>query len=712
MPFLRCHHRPTSGAWSIPLLLFVSTTLIYSTGGRLDDIGDSFPARYLPLSILREFDLDLDEFSFLHREWVDYYLQYRNGHFVSTFPVGAALLATPIYLLPVLWGISPQSPWMPFLEKSSARIIAALSVVFLYLALRRLTSARQALLITLLYALGTSTFSVSSQALWQHGSAQLFLTLTIYFLVRGLHERQFVAPAGFTTMTMVFCRPTNVLVGLPILLYVLHRHRREVIGFVICALPVLLFLLDYNRYYFGAFFDTGYGKPLANPSSFWWQNSFSDGLLWILISPHRGLLIYSPIFLFSFVGMWLFWKWKMEPLFKYLSMAPFLLMLLFARMNWSGGWSYGPRYFADVTPILSLSLFPVFQLANRHTYLKWSLGVLAAVSISMHAIGALGYDTSWDSALVEDSYRDRYWSWTDSPFRQYAKLATRDLMQKYDLVKQTILRLPDSLGAPAELAAALDVQGMPDGVATYEPFVLSVNAMNTGRAIWLARSHGKRGGVRVMWRWLKDGQELANAVDSVPIAHDVFPGEAETMAVRIWPPLQPGQYSLELQMMSYGMSSFGNSVSQTLQITSPLTNGVHCAFETILDQLLSPAAQSVTVGLATDKALYRGEDVGTLLWSVHAELSRALASYFVLQRPDGTLSFAFTSDSSSAHCSPWMRWGIGFSVWKGMRLEEYPIVALRMQNLPPGPYTWYFFVTEPNSYHVLAKAKTTFLLMP
>ena len=301
-----------SGAWSTPVLLFISVMLIYSTGGRLDDIGDSFPARYLPLSILREFDLDLDEFSFLHREVVHYYLQYRNGHFLSTFPIGAALLATPIYLLPVLWGITPQSPWMPFLEKSAARIIAALSVLFLYLALRRLTLARHALLIALVYALGTSTFSVSSQALWQHGPAQLFLTLTIYFLVRGLNERGYVAPAGFTSMAMVFCRPTNVLVALPILLYVLHRRRKELIGFVICALPPLLFLLAYNQYYFGSFFDTGYGSSLSNPSSFWWENSLVDGLLWMLISPHRGLLIYSPIFFFSFVGIFIIWKRNLE----------------------------------------------------------------------------------------------------------------------------------------------------------------------------------------------------------------------------------------------------------------------------------------------------------------------------------------------------------------------------------------------------------------
>jgi len=712
MLFLQRCRSLVSGTWSTPLLLFVSIALLYNVGGRLDDLGDSFPARYLPLSILREFDLDLDEFAFLHREWVDYYLQYRNGHFVSTFPIGAALLATPIYLLPVLWGISPQSPWMPFLEKSSARIIAALSVLFLSLALRRLTLTRHAWLIALVYALGTSTWSVSSQALWQHGPAQLFLTLTMYLLVRGLNEQKFVAPAGFTLMGTLLCRPTNVLMALPILLYVLHRHRREFIGFVVFSLPPLLFLLDYNRYYFGSFFETGYGRSLTNPSSFWWENSLVDGLFWILISPHRGLLIYSPIFLFSFVGIFIFWKRNMEPLLKYLSIILFPIILLFARMNWSGGWSYGPRYLSDITPILSLSLFPVYQMAAKRKYLKLLLGVLATVSISMHAIGALGYDTSWDAALIEDSYRDRYWSWTDSPFRHYARHAFGDLIQQYLWVKQAILRLPDSLGAPNDLSAALEVQSMPDGAATFDPFMLSVNAINTGRAVWLARPRGHHGAVQVMWRWLKDGQEVSNAVDSVPIAHDVFPGEAYMVAVRIWPPLRPGEYSLELKMMSNGISLFGNSISQSLYITSHLSDGGHCAFDTILDQLINSPDQDVTVGLATDKALYRAGEVSTLLWSVRADASRALAMYFVLRRPDGTLSFGFTSGVSLNHCSPWMRWGTGFSVWKGMRLEEYPIIALNTQDMLPGPYSWYFFLTEPNSYRVVAKTKTTFLLMP
>jgi hypothetical protein len=712
MPSLRRCRWLVSGTWNTPLLLFVSIVLIYSTGGRLDDVGDSLPARYLPLSILREFDLDLDEFSFLHRDRVDYYLQYRNGHFLSTFPVGAALLATPIYLLPALWGISPQSPWMPFLEKSAAGIIAALSVLCLYLALRRLTLARHALLIALVYALGTSTFSVSSQALWQHGPAQLLLTLTIYFLVRGLNEPKFVAPAGFTLMGMVLCRPTNVLVALPMLLYVLYRHRRELIGFIAFSLPPLLFMLDYNRYYFGSLFETGYGKSLSTPSSFWWENSLLDGLWWILISPHRGLLIYSPIFLFSFVGMVMFWKRGREPLFKYLSLIPLSVILLFAKLNWSGGWSYGPRYLSDVTPILSLSLFPVYHLAERRTYLKWILGVFAILSIGMHTIGALGYDTSWDAALVEDSYRDRYWSWTDTPFQHYAGQAFRGLLQKYLRLKQAILRLPDSLGAPHGLSAALEVEGLPDGSVTFSPFVLSVKAINTGRAVWLARARDDRGSVQVMWRWLKDGREVANAVDSAPLAHDIFPGEAYTAAVRIWPPLHPGEYSLEVRMMSYGVTLFGDGLSQSLRIVSRLTDGGHCAFDALLERLLSPLEQALTVRVATDKTLYRVGEVSTLLWSVHTDLARALASYFVLQRPDGALSFAFASGVSVDHCSPWMRWGTGFSVWKGMRLEDYPIIALRMQDMPPGPYTWYFFVTEPNSYRVVARAKTTFLLMP
>ena len=57
------------------------------------------------------------------------------------------------------------------MEKLSASLVAALSASLLYLLLRRRAAPPIALLLTLAYAFGTTTWVISSQALWQHGMA-------------------------------------------------------------------------------------------------------------------------------------------------------------------------------------------------------------------------------------------------------------------------------------------------------------------------------------------------------------------------------------------------------------------------------------------------------------------------------------------------------------------------------------------------------------
>ncbi len=212
-------------------ILFSAFLIIYLANGRTIWSGDTLPARYLPLSILREGNFDLDEFPFLFdRDKFPYprYLRLVNGHYVSDYPVGAALLAIPFYLPSALGHVDPQSSLVEDLEKLSAAVIVALSAVVLYFALRRLTSRSGSLLVTALYALGTSSLSESSQALWQHGASQLALTAALYCLVRGRTEAGWVAFAGFPLAFAVISRPTDVLLALPLGIYVLVHHRRHV----------------------------------------------------------------------------------------------------------------------------------------------------------------------------------------------------------------------------------------------------------------------------------------------------------------------------------------------------------------------------------------------------------------------------------------------------------------------------------------------------
>ena len=223
---------------------------------------------------------------------------------MSCYPVTGAVLAVPIYLPAVLRGEAPESPVWEDLEKTSAAVIVALSAVFLYLALLRLTTLRMALLVTGAYAFGTSSLSVSSQALWQHGPSQLGLAAALYFLVKGREAERWVAVSGFPLAFAVISRPTDLLLAVPLGLYVLLYYPKQVGRLLVFALPPLAFQLWYNATYQGSAFWTQ--APILQGEH--WTGRFWEGFSGLLFSPGRGLFVYSPIFLFSLVALAMAWR--------------------------------------------------------------------------------------------------------------------------------------------------------------------------------------------------------------------------------------------------------------------------------------------------------------------------------------------------------------------------------------------------------------------
>src|SRR5438552_2011912 len=136
------------------LLLFLAVLLAYLSNGRTIGAGDTLPAAYLPWSLLRHGTFELDEFSALHGDTarqifplldgIPYYLVQRNGHYLSAYSPSPGVLALPVYAAPVLLGAAPDPRWADRLEKLSAAMITACSVVFLCWALRAVPSRRWA----------------------------------------------------------------------------------------------------------------------------------------------------------------------------------------------------------------------------------------------------------------------------------------------------------------------------------------------------------------------------------------------------------------------------------------------------------------------------------------------------------------------------------------------------------------------------------------
>ena len=375
-------------------LLATALLAVYLANGKTLGSGDTLPARYLPLSLLRDGSFYLEAFPILYDEraqagridGLPYYLVRARGHYVSWYPVGAPLLAVPIYLPAVLTGISTDDdPGLAVLEKVSAAVIVTVSALLLYLVLGRLTTRAVALALVTVYGVGTSNLSVSSQALWQHGPSQLALVAALYCLVRARDEAWWATLAGLPLAFSVVVRPVNVLVALPVAAYAARRYPKHALGLVASALPPIGFQLWYNIVYFGDLFHTqlsGLTVPL-------WQTSLVEGLSGLLLSPGRGLLVYSPVFVLSLVGMARAWRSGGDPLLRTLSVGAVLTILLYSKWaKWWGGYTYGPRLLADLSPVFVLAMLPLAERLIRHRAWQAVFALLAAWSIGAHAMGA------------------------------------------------------------------------------------------------------------------------------------------------------------------------------------------------------------------------------------------------------------------------------------------------------------------------------------
>lgn len=388
-------------------IIFLVFLLFYFYTSAVTSPSDTIPNLFLPLNLIRGRGFYLDDlYPFFMKaapmgvvDNLPYYLSFQKGHYISDYPVLTSVLAMPIYLLPVLVkrvtieNIYQTYKLIPVLGKLSASIFTALSVSFLYLALKSVMEQKKALILTVIYALGTSSLPISSQALWQHGASQMFLALSILFLVRGQKKKEFLGLSGFSLGLATMTRYPNIVLSLIIFAYIFFFQRKQTLRFITFFLPPLMLLLLYNWFYFGSPLMAGYER-----GSNTFETPLLTGVAGLLFATSKGLLVYSPIFFFSFLGIIQAWFNKKEVLLKVFSVAFIAFLLLMGKWtHWHGGWSFGPRMLVDTTPFLVILLAPVVNsklFKKPIVYIPFY--VLAAIAILIQFFGTtLAYDLSW-----------------------------------------------------------------------------------------------------------------------------------------------------------------------------------------------------------------------------------------------------------------------------------------------------------------------------
>lgn len=424
-----------------PILLGLCCFLVYNANLRQIGAGDTVPARYLPLILWHDGTLDLDANARLvahgHSMIADrnrpagaegkvtyfepsayWMVRTRQHQLASLYPVVTPLLVAPLYYPAVLWldAHGWEQPRIDrvaeLMEKVSASLLASVASVLMYLVLRR-ERTRWSLPLAVAFAFGTNTWMISSQALWQHGTGELLIALALLLIVARASPMR-TALLGAVCVLMAANRPPDALIAGAIVLFTVWSRRRNALWLLAGAAVPLAGLLYYNLNFIG---HVGGGYALAKPHN---NNFFQldwSGVPGLLVSPARGLLIFSPFLLFVPVGLIQRLRTPgSRGLAVALSLAVAAQVLLYSQADWRAGVSWGPRWLTDLLPILVWMLAPAPLVLRPRA--RGLLILAMAASVGVQTIGAFWYTKASDERIFtgDPTSKRGAWSPRNTPF--------------------------------------------------------------------------------------------------------------------------------------------------------------------------------------------------------------------------------------------------------------------------------------------------------
>ena len=362
-----------------------------------------------------------------------------GGHWYDYFSIGVPVVAAPVVAIiglavKLLHAVAPGAQRLvaqpiiaaffagdfigghAIVELLCAALFGALAVWLQYRIAGRFLSNRQAVWLALLFAFGTAEWTNGSRNLSQHGLSILCLSVVLYLLLTADVARVRIALAAVPLALAFTIRPSNSIAVAAITIYVAVHHRRSLLPFLGCAVPVALLFFAHNLSALHSIFPRYYDfhSPEPHPPL--------DGFVMNLVSPSRGLLVFTPIVVFSIAGIVLAirhrWCWPLTP---YLAAIVGLHAVLICRY-WAGH-SYGPRYFSDMAPLFVFFIIPAILHWWKMTGppRRIAAGVfltLALWGIFVQFRGATSLAAQqWNIVPVDlDQAKWRVWDWHDPQF--------------------------------------------------------------------------------------------------------------------------------------------------------------------------------------------------------------------------------------------------------------------------------------------------------
>jgi hypothetical protein len=300
-------------------------------------------------------------------------------------------------------------------------LLVSLAVVFAFFTSRVHVSPTRAFWIALALGAGTGFWPTASQTLWQHESAIFGLSLAVYCAMtmeRAGWIRPVLFGAGLGLAGASRLQLAPIVVTLLAGAVVFAGWRRATVAGAFAGAVVTPVLVT-NSLWFGSILGAAPMLEALHETVHATSGSFSlqaNGFAGLLVSPSRGLLIYSPVVAVALIGAARAMRESWRTPHRWLLLAAAAQFALYGLYSvWWGGHTYGPRYMLDVLPlVVPAAAFGIEMLRTRPRVALASVAL--AWSIAVSALGAFNYpEGRWNNEPGDvDRYHERLWDWYDT----------------------------------------------------------------------------------------------------------------------------------------------------------------------------------------------------------------------------------------------------------------------------------------------------------
>ena len=433
------------GVFCIGTFLWLCTFFIYNMHANSSSTSDSLPNNFTAVNILYNHRLDLTNFKqyFHRRHQRSITIENKNGMLYAKTPVINGILTEPYFFaFDQLHNIHNVSAAM-FLQKDYetyyqsagkyyAAFLTSVSVFIIFLTIYSLFgSVVYSFFGALAYGFATMVYSTAAQGNWQHAPSLLLISLSFYLFFFFLTSKR---------------QSLLILISLLLAFATLIRVINAV--FFIAIISALLFYKPYKKFiiypfiifFLLLFIWQGITSAMGIPGGYNSEivrslQSFNifytlQVIISLLISPNVGLLIFCPLCILSFLGIYKVLhavlknnEKQLQPFFIFLltSVASFFLILFFNSFwwAWEGGYSWGPRLLTEAVPFfIYLGVYFIYTLKgkiSKATFLTIFFILFFYSSVFVHAVGVYANDNDWHNRYYKEGINRMTMAWQMHP---------------------------------------------------------------------------------------------------------------------------------------------------------------------------------------------------------------------------------------------------------------------------------------------------------